>query len=151
MLPIGSRERSAFDKYHAGSLGKELANKKHCIKAVYDFAVLGGAIGSVSLVDQYGETVKIPLGAIVTQVLVDTVTPLTSGGLATVALTLNAAGDLMAADDFDDLVAIMPGIPVGSAATAVKATAEREIVATIAVAALTAGKVDVYLEVLHTV
>jgi hypothetical protein len=59
--------------------------------------------------------------------------------------------DLLAATAIAGFSGITAGIPVGTAATAVKATVDSKVVATIAVAALTAGKLNVYLEVLHVV
>lgn len=118
-------------------------------EGVYDFAVDGGAVGNIAL---RGENAVIPSGAIITDVLIDVETLLTSGGAATVALKAESAADLNAAD-------AISGAP-WSTATAkrgdldadtapVKTTANRTITATVAVAALTAGKFKVYVTYLE--
>jgi hypothetical protein len=110
----------------------------------YDFAVDGGAVGNINLLGSAG----IPSGAVAIEAFVDVTTALTSGGAATAALSLEAAGDLLAA-------AVISGAPFSttgrknllaqSGATSVKTTAARDIVLAVAVAALTAGKFTVYL------
>jgi hypothetical protein len=61
--------------------------------AEYDFAVDGGAVGAIPLrgVGVLGGAV--PPGAVVHSGYVDVITPLASGGAATVALALESAGD----------------------------------------------------------
>ena len=113
--------------------------KKEVI-GVYDFAVDGGAIGDYVLF-------KLPDNTIITNVLFDVVTAFVStGGTGTVALKANAANDLLSAVDADTLSAIHAGIPVGTAATSVKLTADRDITLSIATAVMTAGKVVVHIE-----
>lgn len=117
---------------------------KKVARGVYDFSVSGGAIGNYNLLP---EDQLIPNKAIITQVYIDIITGMTSsGGTGTVRLTLNSAGDLLAAVDADTISGIVAGIPVGTAATMVKATADRNIVLAIATAALTAGKIAVFVE-----
>lgn len=109
---------------------------------VYDFAVDGGAIGTIAL---RGES--IPSGAIVINTLIRVLTPVTSGGAATVALQAESAGDVQAA-------AAVSGAPWSTAGakratlTATSApvitTAPRTPSAVIAAATLTAGKFVVY-------
>jgi hypothetical protein len=115
------------------------------VRADYSFAADGGAIGSINL--SAG-------GAIVTDVGIEVTTPPTSGGAATVALTLEGAGDLLAAAAISgapwSTTGRKNGIPVGTFATSVKTTAARAIVATIAAAALTAGVFSVYVGYLDT-
>ncbi len=128
-------------------LGSELDRKKGVLKCKYSFAVQGGATGSVILLDDDGNACKLPDNAIITRAWMDILTSLTSGGSATVALTANAAGDLMGATDYADLVAgFVECIQDGAAENFVKLTAERTILCTIAAVALTAGKFDLFLE-----
>lgn len=94
---------------------------------------------------------KLPAGAIVLQGLVDVVTTFTSAtDAATIALRIQSANDLVSA------IAISNGanpwdaglkatVPVDTAATAIKLTAEREVQAVVAVETLTAGKLRVYV------
>lgn len=106
--------------------------------AIYDFAALGGAVGSVNLT---GFT--LPLGAIITDslILVDTI--VAAGAGATIALNAESAGDIQTAAIFSGAPWSTTGPKHGTltaSSAPVKTTAIRPIVATIAVAALTAGK-----------
>jgi len=106
--------------------------------ASYDFARDGGAVGAITMLGD-----SIPSGAIIidTLLIIDTIP--TSGGAATVAVSAESAGDIAAA-------AAITGAPWSTAtpkrgtltatSTPVKTTAKRSIVATVATAALTAGK-----------
>jgi hypothetical protein len=110
-------------------------------RAHYDFAVDGGAVGDIAL---RGE--QIPSGAIITDVLINVETVLTSGGAATVALKAESAADLNIADAISGAPWSTAGAKRGDldADTApVKTTADRTITATVATAALTAGKFSV--------
>lgn len=117
----------------------------------YDFATLGGAVGAITLT---GDT--IPSGAVVLDSIVLADTLLTSGGAATVALSVESAADVQAAVAFNAApFTVAGGAKHGSALTAtgnpVVTTAVRPIVATVAAAALTAGTFRViveYMEVL---
>jgi len=113
--------------------------------ATYDFAVDGGAVSAIGL------GVTLPDNAIMLDGMVDVVTTLTSAGdTATVAIHAESANDLVTAVAINDggnpwdagLHAI---IPLGTAASAVKLTAAREITATIAVEDVTAGKFVVFV------
>lgn len=128
-------------------LGEELHKTVNVVKALYSFAIQGGAVGSVNLVDSVtGLAVKLPSGAIITKSWIDVLTTPTSGGSATIALTANSAGDILAALAMDSLTGIYAGVSTGVAANMKKMTAERTLLATIAVAALTAGKFNVFVE-----
>jgi hypothetical protein len=116
--------------------------------ATYDFAVLGGAVGSVNLLDCDGKAATLPKGAIITMCIIDIITTFTSGGSATVALGSGVAtNDLKAATAFGSYTAgLLTGIQTGATSTAIKLTADGTMSATIAVAALTAGKCNVVVE-----
>lgn len=115
---------------------------------LYDFDVDGGAVGDITL---RGDT--IPSGAILVDALLHVDTAVTSGGAATLAIKVEGAADVNAAD----AVSGAPWSTTGAkradftATTApIKTTAARSIVATVATAALTAGKFTVvvwYVEV----
>jgi hypothetical protein len=112
--------------------------------AEYDFAVDGGAIGTTTLraVDMSGGAV--PSGAVVTSGYVDVLTAVTSGGAATVAVSLESASDLLAPALQAALTTGRKSIiPAATGATSIKTTAARSLTVTIAVAALTAGKLRV--------
>lgn len=118
-------------------------------RARYSFAADGGAVGDIALA---GATV-IPSGAVVIGTLINVVSAPTSGGAATVALGVEAAGDQQTA-------AAISGAPWSTTGykwatqTLTTApdvtTAARDITLTVAVAALTAGIVDVYVFYLVT-
>lgn len=112
----------------------------------YDFAVLGGAVGAITLT---GDT--IPSGAVILDAFVITDTIVTGGAGATVSLGVEGAADLRAA-------ATLATAPVLNATGALRftaftatsnpivTTAARNIVATVAVNALTAGVFRVVVE-----
>ncbi len=115
---------------------------------LYEFALDGGAVGDIVL---RGDT--LPSGAIIVDALIHVDTAVTSGGSATLAIKTEGAADINAAD----AVSGAPWSTTGAkradftATTApIKTTAARSITATVATAALTAGKFTVvvwYLEV----
>ncbi len=127
--------------------GTELHRTLNCIKGVWDFAVQGGAVSSINLKDDLGNDCILPNGAIVVNGTIDILTAMASAGNAgTMALGLNTTTDLKAAVDADTLSGLVATIPVGTAATSVKLTAQRQLKLTIATEALTAGKIAVYLQ-----
>ena len=113
------------------------------ITAEYDFAKHGGAVGAIPI-DQ-----KIPAGAIVTGGLVKVFTALTSGGAATVAVSLESAGDVKAATA---IATLTPGLhdvaPDGTAANSFETTQERTVTVEVGTADLTAGRFLVLLNYL---
>lgn len=131
-----------------GKLGSSLGHGgKRYARGYYDFATEGGAVGDITL---RGDAV--PSGAIVTDVLIHVDTVLTSGGSATVAIKLEGAADMNAADAISGAPWSTTGAKRGDldADTApVKTTAQRSIVATVGTAALTAGKFSVIIEYLE--
>lgn len=111
-------------------------------RARYSFASEGGAVGDIAL---RGD--KVPSGAIVVDGYVDVTTAVTSGGAATVAVKLQAAADLNAADAIAAIGATGARKldKFGDDTARVKTTAERTVTLTVGTAALTAGVLDVYL------
>lgn len=117
-----------------------------CVRATYDFAVHGGAVGAKSL------GVSLPEGAIIVDSLIDVVTTCTTAGndAGTMAIHVQSANDIVSAiavsnggNPWD--AGLHAGVPVGTAATAIKLTADRVVTATIATQAFTAGKFHVFL------
>lgn len=124
-----------------------IKEKSHILKASYDFAKQGGLQGTISLLVEDGKPAKLPSRAIVKDVLIDVLTAPTSGGAATIALsTGQAANDLKAATAIASYTGIVAGVPVGSAATSIKLTADRTPNMVVATADLTAGKFNVLIE-----
>lgn len=148
-------------------------------KGVYDFAIQGGAISSINLIDQdWGGKLQtglplattpvyqpliLPASFVVMSVVFDTITTVTSGGSATLAFSTGVtAADLLAATGKASFVqtagsSLLAGIPVMTAATAVKIPASTSNViqsqtlaatiptVTIAAAAVTAGRINVLI------
>lgn len=127
-------------------LSQYLNQKRGVIRVTWDFSVQGGAIGTYKLFDENSVPALLPSGAIVTQVYSDTQTATTTSASGTLALTLNSSGDLFTATAAATWSGIQAGTPTGSAATMVKATAARQLTAAIATGALTAGKVNFFVE-----
>ncbi len=127
-------------------LGLVLKEQKGVAQGQYSFAVQGGAVGTVNLKDADGKDLKLPANAIITNVIIDVLTAPTSGGSATIAVSAVSAGDLLAATAIGSVTGIVQGIPANSVGTAIKLASEKTVTASIAVAALTAGKFNVQVE-----
>jgi hypothetical protein len=110
----------------------------------YDFAVDGGAIGTITISAE-----NIPANAIILGGVVEVDTAVTSGGAGTLAIQVEAAGDIVAAAAVSGAPWSTTGrksvIPAFTGATTVKTTVARSIQVVIAAATLTAGVVDVLL------
>lgn len=114
----------------------------------YDFAVDGGAIGTIVLRAAPGDSNgnDIPPGSVITggYIEVDTAVTSASGNTGTVAVNSEGAADLQAAAVTSGAPWSTTGrkaiTPVYTAATGVKTTARRQLAITVATAALTAGK-----------
>lgn len=157
MFPIDTKSQALLARGNnydpLPGMGTIIHKTKNCMKALYDFSVLGGATGSLLLVDDQGNPAILPLNAIVTNVVCIVLTAVTSAGSATVALGSNIAAattDLMAATAKASLASgFVAGVPVGTAATwvgPVTAQAGSQVQATIGTAALTAGKLEYIIE-----
>jgi hypothetical protein len=118
------------------------------VVADYDFAVDGGAVGTITL---RGDN-TIPSGSYILGGLVDVTTAVTSGGAGTVGVNSNAAGDIVAPAAVSgapwSTTGLKSVIPAFTGATAIKTTAQRSLAITIGTAALTAGRfrVTVYYQ-----
>lgn len=135
-----AREPSAARVGTEGVLGHEKT-----ATARYKFSEDGGAIGAHDLASD-----PLPIGAILIAARIDMITPPTSAGAATIALSLEGADDLQATAPIAGAPWSTPGVKVLAGVDSVKTTAARKIVATIADAALTAGEFVVYLDYLDT-
>lgn len=110
-------------------------------RGLYDFTTDGGAVGDITL---RGD--QIPSGAVLTDALIHVDTVPTSGGAATVAIKVENAADVNAADAISGAPWSSTGAKRGdftSASAPIKTTAARSIVATVGTATLTAGKFSV--------
>ena len=122
----------------AGPTNIEGAQFKGIAKFQYDYNVHGGLVSAINITGD-----PLPDGAIVYGGVLDVITALTGAG-ATVALSINAANDLVSAAAISGAPWSTTGlkaiVPIATAATSIKLTAERYVVATITGAVLTAGK-----------
>lgn len=130
-----------------GSLGRS-SNRLFVYE--YDFAVDGGAVGTLVLRPQGSTPTFIPSGTIIDQATIEVLTILASGGSPTVALTSGeGAGDILAATAHNaapwSTTGRKAGIPTG-AANSLKTSAARQVAAVIATAALTGGRFRVILD-----
>lgn len=115
------------------------------VEAVYDFAVDGGAVGTITLRTDDGLGNLIPAGAVITGGYIDVETACASA-TGTMAINSEAAGDILAATAAGGLTAGRKSVtPAGTGATSVKTTVARSLALTIATAAFTAGKLRVVL------
>jgi hypothetical protein len=138
--------------------------------AIFDTAALDSAGVANTTIAAHGLGVYLPAKAVITKFMFDVVTTFTSAtDAATIAYKAQSANDLLSALAISDAQNIhdagvhggLPGFPnLGAdaahdtqvevaalfAATAIKLTAEREITATVAVEALTAGKAVLFVE-----
>lgn len=132
------------------------------LAAQYDFSVHGGAVGDIGL------RVRVPAGAIVVNSFAKVLTAPT-GASATIGVKLEGAGDIFAVAAINGapwsstglklgLARYTPAIDLGSgdgtdeviddsaAAAFVTTTVERELKLSVGTAALTAGKINIFLE-----
>ena len=110
----------------------------------YEFAGLGGAQGAITLTDEKGKAQVLPAGYVVTDAWLEAITNLTSGGAATVALGVTgAATAIKTATAYND--ATLTVTSATSQSLPAQSASDRNVLATIATADLTAGKFNVYL------
>lgn len=113
-------------------------------RGLYDFSEDGGGIGDIVIG-------TIPDNTTITKAHYEVITPFTSAGAATVAIsTSQVANEIVTATAYNNAVfnaGAHDAIPDGTAANfTTKSTAARNIILTIATADLTAGKIYVYYE-----
>lgn len=127
-------------------LGEVLDNQQGQAQGVYSFAVQGGAVGLINLKDSAGNDLKLPNNAIIQNVLIHAVTAPTSAGAATVGFQVQAANDILADTAIASVTGRLQGIPDDAVANMIRLTAERTVQIEIAVAALTAGKINLFID-----
>lgn len=132
------------------SLGSLIHKNVNVVVGKYSYAVQGGAVGDVNLLSDLldtNSTITLPDNAVVKQVWVDVLTSVTGGYNSSVAVKAQTTADLYAATAVGSVTAgIKAGVPVGTAATMIKLTADRTLKATISNDSLTAGVFNAYVE-----
>jgi hypothetical protein len=129
-------------------LGNKLVRDKvQTIVLKYDFAVQGGAASStINLLDiETGKSAKLPKGALVVDCIIDVITPAVGAGSISIS-TGKAVADLKAATAAASYTGLVACVPVGSAATAIKQTADVTPSIATTVGTITAGKFYVVLQ-----
>lgn len=158
-----------FQSQRGAVKAESVLGLKKTATAIYDTAGNDSAGVSNKTVAAHGLGVYIPTKAIVTNAWVDVITSFTSAAsTATIALKVEGANDLTSAIAINDgstpWAAGLHGCVAGSyaertvagdtavldaaskAGSFIKTTAERELIATVAVQALTAGKAILFVE-----
>lgn len=106
----------------------------------YSFAVDGGGTGTITLRSESG---PIPTGAVVVAGYLDVTTAFTTAASGTGAISVNSAGDMVAATIVSGAPYSTTGlkdiVPTAIGSTSVKTTASRAPTFAIAVGAITAG------------
>jgi len=126
------------------SVGLEI-NRKIAVFE-FDFAKHGGAVGAIVV-----SGTPIPSGAIIKEGIIHVKTAVTSDGSATLQIKALTTDDILASTAKASLTlnALVATVPVGTAATSIRATSNiTSLTFTVGTAALTAGKVCVALEYL---
>lgn len=110
----------------------------------YDFAVDGGAISTIVLRASPGSQGPIPSGSVILEAFLDVTTGFTTGSAAQAALTVEAANDLVSATVVSgapySTTGLKATLPVFTAASMIKTTAERSPSIVVSVGTITAGK-----------
>lgn len=119
---------------------REAAVLQKCAKQIqvvkYKFSSDGGAVGDIS----FGA--KLPAGSVITAIYYDEISNVTSGGSATVLMKAGSTNIQSAATAFASLT----GVLLVSPTAPIKLASEGELKMTIAVAALTAGELNIAVE-----
>lgn len=120
--------------------------KKVLVKATYDFAVDGGVATTITP----AKTGSVPKGAIITSIVTVCKTPVTSGGAATIAITAGGLTLVPATaytnNAFDTAAQVTNVTELLNASLGGVATSTATIKVVVATEALTAGKIEIYLE-----
>jgi len=115
------------------------------LEAVYDFSVDGGLVGSVPLNDASGSPLNLPEKAIVISSHIEIEAAVTSGGSATVAFGLIGNTDAFKAATGKASLTL-DAVFAGGNDLPLKIAAPTPVAVTIAVAALTAGKIRIFIK-----
>jgi hypothetical protein len=156
-MSLNTETKYALDRMNSTAikyaLGTKLHQAKNNVCGIYDFTTQGGATGALNVKDEDGNNVVLPAGAIITNVIAHAAVAVTTSASGTISLGANTTTDLQGATAAATLSlnALVAGVPVGTAATSVRCTAERTIQVTIATGALTAGKVYYFIEYMLSV
>lgn len=139
---------SGLAPLQASQLGTEVVDASlKVMRAGYDYSVQGGSsAATIFLKAPDGSSATLPNKAIIKSVYIDTITAFVDVSTgAKVALTANSAADLKAATATGSFTGIIAGIPVDTAATAIKLTADRAMKMELSGGNVDAGKVNAFI------
>lgn len=142
---------SGWDKHVAGQ--KIIGEQVRSLRVQYDFAKQGGAVGTIILpIPKSPGFVGAPFGflpknSVIVGCYIDVLTAGTTSAGGTIAISTGQAGaDLKAATAAASYTGILACIPTGTAASAIKITADAKPSIAIATGAITAGKFNLIIE-----
>lgn len=122
--------------------------KLNVVKATFDPS--GDATKRILAAHSSG--VFIPAGAIITKSMYDVLTTFTSSSsAATIAVSVASANDIVTATaisvgtTWNNVANLVAGTPI-SAGSAIKLSADKEVIFTVGTEVITAGKLDFYIE-----
>jgi hypothetical protein len=137
------------DGFAGNGIGTLLHRTLNVMKAVYSFAVQGGAVSTLSLLDDLGNAAVLPPGAVIFESFSNWTTAGATSASGTIALGTGAAtNDLKTATAAASMTGVVAGIPVCTAASAIvlgSTTTGYQMSLTIATGAITAGVAGIYV------
>lgn len=154
-LPVTSTQAYQLNRvsklFADAQVGTNLRNAQQFgMKAVWDYSVSGGAANSdITLLDTERKAVKLPTGAIITNCLIDVVTqPTSSTTSGKIAFSSKAVADLKASTAIASYTTSsrIACIPDGTVGAMIKLASEGTIKIRTGSEALTAGKINVWVE-----
>ena len=115
----------------------------------YDFADLGGSTGAITLTDTADAAQTIPDNAVITAVTLETITPFSSGGSATVAIGVTGNTDAFIAATAFNNAAFTSTAKALTNEVPLKLDGAKSVLFTVATAALDDGKYRIHVEYLE--
>ena len=123
----------------------DASQAKH-LRFLYDFAAVGGAVGAITLTAMDGTALSMPGNAVIRNITYEVVTAPASSGSATIALGLVANTDAFKAATAFDNAAYTAASHMHNEVPLKNGPAPLAVLATVATAALTAGKFILHVE-----
>lgn len=142
---LNRAQPGAMQKYQLGTL--VVKHQVRVLKAIFDISKSSGQIGTFNLLGEDGQPVVIPNKAVIVGCIIDVQTPATTSASGTIALGTGQAGnDIKTATAAASYTGLVACVPIGTAATSIKITADRTMTYTIATGAITNGKFTVNVQ-----
>jgi hypothetical protein len=123
----------------------DASQAKH-LRFLYDFDAVGGATGAITLTAMDGTVLSMPANAVIRNITYEVITAPTSSGSATIALGLLGNTDAFKAATAFNNAAFTAASHMHNEVPLKNGPAPLAVLATVAVAALTAGKFILHVE-----